>query len=137
MNNSLKEAIREAVERPAHIIAAAQACASDLMNGPAYAQKPASGEWTDFCEDDWSHQPEDFEGVPESVYAGKVGDILRDFISELPTLYSNGDQDEAFENEPNGEEIDGEWFEPEPYFEIDSSQVVEALFGATIAKEFR
>lgn len=135
MREDLKDAIRSAVNVPDHIKQAAYACASDLMNGPAYSQKPESGNWEDFEEDDWGHVPSDFEN-PISVYAGPVGEMLRDFINEIPTLYTNQDQDDVFENAPQGEEIDGEWCEPEPYFEVSSDQVIEALFGKTIAKEF-
>lgn len=138
MRESLKNAVREAVQVPAHIREAAAACASDLMNGPRYARLPVSGRWEDFSEDDWSPLAGDLEGQVSGVYTGPVGDMLRGFIQELPsTLYADEDQEFASTEQPVGEEVDGEWIEASPYFEIDSAQIVEALFGQTISREFR
>lgn len=138
MRESLRTAIRDAVEVPAHVREAAAACASDLLNGLRYARMPASGSWTDFGEDDWSALPDDLEGKVTSVYSGPVGDMLRGFIADLPsTLYADEDQEFVSTDEPQGEEVDGEWIEASPYVEIGSGQIVEALFGDTIAREFR
>lgn len=137
MRDSLKTAIRDAVAVPAHIREAAAACASDLMNGPRYARIPASGRWEDFSEDDWSALPEDLEGEVTNVYSGPVGDMLRAFLSEMPsTLYADEDQEFVSTDQPQGEEVDGEWIEASPYVEVGQSQIVEAVFGSTIAREF-
>ena len=138
MRDSLKAAIRETIAVPDHIREAAIACASDLMNGPRYARLPASGSWKDFGEDDWSGLPSDLEGDVTGVYSGPVGDMLREFIADMPsTLYADEDQEFVSTDEPQGEEIDGEWIEASPYLQIEGGQIVEALFGATIAREFR
>ncbi|MFZ3481648.1 hypothetical protein [Sphingomonas sp. 3-13AW] len=137
MRDSLVTAIRETVDVPPHIRAAAAACAADLLHGPRFAVLPASGDWKSFTEDHWSALPEDLEGDTTGVYAGPVGDMLREFIQELPsTLYADVDQEFVSTEEPRGEEIDGEWFEPDPAIEIGSRQIVQALFGETISKEF-
>lgn len=138
MKDSLTTAIREAVPVPAHVRAAAEACAADLLHGPQYAAMPKEGGWESFGEDDWTQIPSDLEGDVTPVYTGPVGDMLRAFIADLPsTMYADEDQEEAFADEPQAEEVDGETFEPAPYYEIGSSQIVEALFGVTISREFR
>jgi hypothetical protein len=138
MRESLKAAIREAVTVPAYIREAATACAADLLGGPQFARKPESGSWDDFGEDDWGPLAEDLDGEISQVYTGPVGKMLRDFIQELPSsLYADEDQDSVMTDEPQGEEVDGEWYEPGPYYEIGSREIVEALFGETIAREFR
>lgn len=137
MRESLVGAIRDAVTVPAHIRAAATACASDLLHGPRYAVLPASGRWEDFSEDHWSAVPSDLEGNVTSVYAGPVGDMLRDFIRDMPsTLYADEDQEFVSVTEPEAEEIDGETIDPSPYFAIEGRQIVEAVFGPTISREF-
>jgi len=137
MRTTLAAAIRDAVPVPAHIRQAAAACASDLMNGPRYARLPATGRWEDFTEDDWAALPSDLEGPTSGVYAGPVGDMLRGFISEMPsTLYADEDQEFVSTEEPAGEEVDGEWMDAPPSIEIDGRQIVEAVFGETIAREF-
>lgn len=137
MRKSLACAIREAVPVPAHIRAAATACSSDLLNGPCYARMPTSGRWEDFSEDDWSALASDLDGNVSGVYAGPVGDMLREFIGEMPsTLYADEDQESVSTEEPGAEEIDGEIFEPSPYSTVEGRQIVEAVFGSTIAHEF-
>lgn len=137
MKQSLMEAIREAVPVPAHIRAAAAACSYDLLFGPLHARKPASGDWADFSEDDYAPVADDLGPQTTQVYTGPVGEMLREFISELPsTLYADEDQEFVSADEPEGEEIDGEWTEPSPYLAVEGRQIVEALFGPTISKEF-
>lgn len=138
MRDNVKTAIREAVRVPEHIRIAASACASDLLQGPAYARVPEEGDWTKLTEDDISPIRSDLEGEITQVYTGPVGDMLREFISDLPTVYVDED-DFAHLSEPEGveDEESGEVFEPTPYREMSNGDVVEALFGPTIAKEFR
>lgn len=137
MRESLRTAIREAIEVPAHIRQAAAACASDLTNGPRYARLPASGRWEDFSEDDWAALPSDLDGPTSGVYAGPVGNMLRDFIGEMPSaLYADEDQEFVSTEEPTCEEIDGETIEPAPYVLIEGRQIVEAVFGEVISREF-
>jgi hypothetical protein len=40
------------------------------------------------------------------------------------------------ESEPEGEEFDGEWLDPCPYWAVEGRDLVEAIFGRTIAREF-
>ena len=137
MRDSLATAIREAIPVPAHIREAATACASDLQHGPRYACMPASGRWEDFSEDDWAALASDLEGEISSVYAGPVGDMLRAFIQDMPsTLYADEDQEFVSTQEPEAEELDGELIGTSPYFAIEGQQIVEALFGPIISREF-
>jgi hypothetical protein len=137
MRDSLKTAIREAVPVPAHVREAATACATDLLSGPQFARRPESGNWEDFGEDDWGPLREDLEGDVTQVYSGPVGDMVRDFVRELPSsLYADEDQESVSTDEPEGEEVDGEWIEASPYFVVEDRQIVEALFGETMAREF-
>ncbi len=137
MRASLAAAIRDAVPVPSHIAAAARACASDLLHGPRYARMPSSGSWKDFSEDDWAVVPSDLEGEVSNVYAGPVGNMLREFIQDMPsTLYADEDQEFVSTEEPTSEEIDGEILEASPYVVVEGRQIVEALFGPTISREF-
>jgi hypothetical protein len=133
MNKYLVEAVKEAVPVPAHIKIAAMACASDLLHGPCYVQKPKSGKWEDISEDDWSHIPADLEGEISQVYGGELGNALRDFINEIPTLYTDEDKESVFFSPLDSEE---EGIEEDPVFELERKQIVEALFGKVISKEF-
>lgn len=136
MNKYLVEAIQEAVPVPAHIKLAARACAADLMHGPCYVQKPKSGKWEDISEDDWSHIPSDLEGEVSQVYSGDLGNALRDFINEIPALYADEDRESVMFSPIEGEEVDGEWIEGQPSFELERREILEALFGKTISTEF-
>lgn len=143
MNKSnLFAAVADLITVPAHINAAANACRYDLMHGPSYVRIPA-GDVTKFTDDDLATFRDDAsEGAePDDViaetYISPVADALREFIVELPgTLYYDDDCGCISETEPEGEEVDGEWFDPSPYYIVESRDVVEALFGQTIAREF-
>lgn len=138
MRDSVKTAVREAIVVPPHIKVAAEACAADLMHGPRFARTPEGEDWTKLTEDDVSPIASDLEGAVTQVYSGPVGDLLREFIAELPTAYVDED-DFVHTSEPEGieDEETGEVFGPTPYSELPAREVVEALFGATIAHEFR
>lgn len=137
MRDALKKAIREAVPVPSHIREAAVACATDLRSGPQYACMPDSGLWSDFSEDDWGPIPGDLEGKVEGVYAGAVGNMLREFIQDMPgELFADEDEEFISAQEPQGEDVDGEWMEPGPYRVICSKSILSALFGDTISREF-
>lgn len=135
MREAVKTAIREAVAVPAHIRVAAAACASDLMHGPRFARRPEKG-WEALTEDDVSPIASDLDGEVTQVYSGAVGDLLREFISDLPTLYLDED-DFVHTSEPEAYEEDGETIEPGAYSELQAASVTEALFGETISREFR
>lgn len=135
MRESVKNYVRESVTIPAHVRIAAGACAADLMHGPRFAREPKDG-WEKLTEDDVSPIASDLDGKVTQVYQGPVGDLLRDFIAELPTLYIDED-DCIHTSEPESYELDGEMMDPASYCELASTSVVEALFGTTIAHEFR
>lgn len=139
MRESLISAIRDAIVVPSHVKEAATACATDLMHGPQYCIRPKSGDWKDFTEEHWAPLASDLEGGPVlSVYSGPVGGMLRDFISELPsTMYADEDQEHVSSEEPVGEDVDGEWIDAGAYCEIEHREIIEALFGSTISREFR
>lgn len=154
MIKGLDKAIREVVEVPAYIDVASNMCRYDLMYGPAYARLP-QGDVTKITDDDLSTLYRDAEESCEEgdcvveVYTSEVGDALRTYIDDLPsTLYYDDDCGCVMTREPEGEEFDtgevdddGEpimqWCEPTPYYVLGSRDIVEALFGRTIAREFR
>lgn len=130
---------------PDHIHAAANAVRYDLLHGPAYCRIP-QGDMTKFTDDDFATYPDDLDteagDIVCNAYAGPVGDALRDFIAALPSsLYIETQSDGVMTSEPEGYEDDetGEWVEPDwsDFVALDSSDIVAALFGRTIAREFR
>lgn len=138
------------IEIPAHIAAAAAACRYDLLYGPCFSQKPESGKWEDFTTDYFASLYADLEGEITETYTGPVGNMLRDFLEDLPsTLYVDEDGSFIGEHEPEAEFIEDEsgednldgtmgfWCDPSPYYVLDRREIVEALFGQTIAREFR
>lgn len=145
MKDSLATALRGHVPVPAHINAAANAVRYDLMHGPAFVRIP-QGDVTRFTDDDLATFYSDAKEGAEpgdivcECYTSPVADALRAFIEELPgTLYYDDDCGCVMESEPEGELDDesGEWIEPAPYYAVESRDIVEALFGRTIAGEFR
>lgn len=141
MSDSMNKAIREFLPVPAYVAVCANMCRYDLLHGPAFARLPAEGIKA-ITNDDLATLYEDVEESCEEgdtvveVYCSVVGDTLRDWLAFLPTLYYEEWSGCVCDSEPQGEEVDGEWYEPE-YSVVSDSDVVEALFGRTIAREFR
>lgn len=136
------EALSGVVDAPEHIKACAAAVRYDLLYGPAWAAIPPAGIEA-FTVDMFATYFDDLEQLKEEghtveeVYTGRVGDALREYIENLPgELYYDADAGDVMASEPEGEEIDGEWYEPAPYYALSARDVVEALFGKTIATEF-
>src|SRR5271168_2825652 len=91
----------------------------DLWSGPI-----------NFCEECGADHLEDCSC--EVVYAGftKACGIVSDWLDEnVNTLYWLVDCENLSTEEPQGEEIDGEYCEPEGYYVIDRKDVVNILFG--------
>jgi hypothetical protein len=146
------DSIRSAYPVAPHIAAAALAVRYDLLHGPSYSLIPAAG-ITAFNADSFASFASDLDGAAGSItetYSGPVGDALRDFIGDLPgALYVDESGYLIGEREPDGEWLnaDGEpcgpyddgaeWQESESYYVLDSRELVAALFGETIAREFR
>jgi hypothetical protein len=137
------QAVREYVELPSHIRVCANMIYYDLTHGPAFARIPAAGieaitdDHLATIRSDAEDECEPGDRVVE-VYTGPIADALRAFIDDLPsTLYVDDDAECVMDTEPQGEEIDGEWCEPTPYFTLEGRTIVEAVFGPTIAREFR
>ena len=128
-----KEAVRVHIEVPAHIRAIAQACAYDLNYGPAYCEDIEPHEFT---ADSYATFPDDLDS-PVELYTSRAADALREYLSELPTLYYEDWSGCVLDSEPEPyvDDETGELIEPE-YGEIHRSDIVEALFGRTIAREF-
>jgi hypothetical protein len=141
MSDSMLKAIREFLPVPAYVAVCANMVRYDLLHGPAFARLPAEGIKA-ITDDDLALLYSDaFESCDEGdsvvcVYESVVADTLRDWLAFLPTLYYEEWSGDVTDSEPQGEEIEGEWYEPE-YREVSDSDVVEALFGRTIAREFR
>lgn len=136
---------------PPHIMAAASACRYDLLHGPSYSLIPTAGIEA-FTVDHYASFAADLDaesGAVTETYCGPVGDALRDFIADLPgAVYVDESGYVIGEREPEGEYLgpdyepcsaydDGaEYHDPEPYYKVTQRDVVAALFGAVIAREF-
>lgn len=148
MANKIETEIETAVENhfkvPSHIMACASAIRYDLMHGPSFAAIPNTG-IESFTVDHYASDYESLENMTdckiEETYIGIVAQTLRDYISNLPSeMWYDSQCGYLSENEPEGYEDDetGEWIEPEwsDYYKLERSNIVAALFGKTIAKEF-
>ena len=144
VKTEMQNAIREYIAVPAHIKACASAIAYDLLHGPSWSIV-RGGDITQFTEDDFAAYAEDLEG-PESeiseTYSGPVAEALRQFIDDLPgDLYYESWSGCILNSEPEGyqDEDTGEWIEPDysDYLQISGEDITQALFGKTIAHEFR
>jgi hypothetical protein len=139
MQQSIKRAIAEHFDVPKEIRSIASACAYDLLYGPIYVgfNNPADP----FSHDAVSSLPDDLDeyGRQEALYVSPFAERLRDYIENLPSQGYVEDWSETFsETEPEAyEDEDGETIEPSDYWIVDQRQIVEALFGKTIAFEFR
>jgi hypothetical protein len=146
-NDRFKAAIVAAIDVPDHITACARACYYDLMHGPSWSRIP-QGDVARFTVDDYGSIREDMEDESESgdlieeTYTGKVGDALRAFIDNLPSqCWIDCDSDCYSESEPESsyQDDEGEWHECylDDTCQLDRSDIVAALFGQTISREFR
>jgi hypothetical protein len=143
---------------PAHIEACATACRNDLLFGPSFVRIPW-GNLENFTEDDFATLYEDVADecddvcgdVVEETYTGRVGNALRAFIDDLPSeVWIETDsgivqeyEPDQFEENPDYDPED-EYSGPEMYerdmsgiWHINQRDIIEALFGTIIAKEFR
>lgn len=116
---------------------------------------------TTFSEDLEEEYFPEFGDRIEETYTGQVGNALRAFIDDLPTeAWVDTDCGDYMSTEPrawfdeDAEPVDyddsddneddtesrprGEWIEPDwqSIYSIGRSEIIEALFGTTIAREF-
>ena len=147
MNKDVIESIESAIPVPAYIAAIANACRYDLLHGPSWLRLPAGDiqQVNDDCLATYRADLED-EMQPgdtlEETYCGKAADALRDFIDELPSEgFVEGSCVSFSTKEPEGfmDEETGEYIEPwcDDVYRVLKKEIVEALFGKTIAREFR
>jgi hypothetical protein len=154
MRQDVKTAIRDHITIPDHIHACAIAVAYDLNHGPACVLI-REGKIENLTPDDiysiWQDAEEDQSPGDVIAWAyDQPAETLRDFISNLPgTLYVDTDSGSVSDCEPeSGEfttEIDEDgctieiWYDNDmsSIYECDSRDIVLALFGQTIAREFR
>lgn len=140
----LAKALAKHITVPAHIIVCANMVRYDLLHGPAFARLP-HGDVTQITNDDLATLYSDAEDLRENdddkiveVYPSIIGDTLRDFVDDLSsTLYYDDDCGCIMDSEPQGEEIDGEWYEPSDYYTLTGKDIIDGLFGRTIANEFK
>lgn len=143
---------------PEYILAIAAAVASDILHGPKYVWLK-DGTAESFDEDlVYSHgeYPDDEERQRYladdwygPLYTSPAADALSAFIDNLPQLYIDEDGC-VTDSEPSSDPMDyvdedDEYavsgahrsIEVPEYWEIDGRDLVEVLFGRTIAREFR
>lgn len=140
MKDSVKMAVREFVNAPEMLQKIAGAVCYDLLHGPTYVVAP-DGDWSKWTPDHHATFSGDLEeyGRPVSTYTSELANHLRSYIRDMPgTLYVDIDAECVTDQEPEGEtdEETGEWYEPQPYYKLETSDIVEAVFGKTIAREF-
>lgn len=151
IQTDITAAVRTYVQVPAHIAAIAGACAADLLFGPRYT---ADCEPEAFDADSVATFPDDVEGTPVELYTSRAADALRAFLSDsVPSVvYVDADAGVVIgESEPDSSEecpecggdgcdiCDGSGrIEAcmESIYQVDSRDIVTALFGQTIAREF-
>lgn len=159
-SETIRRAIRDHISVPPHIAFVADAIARDLTYGPAWVILPGGDveALTDDCDVYYlrADAEEDCEEGDKivSAYGKTMTGALRDFIDNLPsTLYVDTDAGYATESEPESqwsemvmqEDEEGNEYEEEVWhdedmsnwFECDWRDIVAALFGDTIAREFR
>lgn len=166
MKAQIVDAVLDHITPPQRIKDIANAIFSDLMYGPKYAVAPG-GDWSKWTEDytgDYTQVEELSEhGDPVPVFTSPLAKELRDYLDDLPSelWYDNqsgciltsapeAEFDEEFFNEAleawkadpdHDEEPQKEDYMDEPDWSeittLDRGIIVEALFGKTIAKEFR
>lgn len=138
------EPVAAFIEVPAHIRAIANAVAYDLLHGPSYLLLPG-GEITNVNDDCVATFRDDLDAdeaagdLVEETYVGKAAIALRGFLDEMPTqLWLDTESDCVQDTAPEGEEVDGEWCEPfyEDFVLFERREIIEAVFGSTIAREF-
>lgn len=152
---TITQAIREACAIPPYLEACADAVRYDLLYGPSFSRIPAAGVEA-FTADDFATFASDLEleegDTLTETYVGPVADALASFIDALPsTLYVDAESGCVIGvREPEGEWLHGdtmepcepddegaEYFEPCEYYALEGRDIVAALFGRTIAHEFR
>ena len=159
--NPLKESILNAIREhigtiPPHVQACASAIRYDLMHGPSWSLIP-QGNIELFTADHYATFREDLEeeiqeldgDILEETYVGIVAQTLRDYIDGLPcALYVEENSGFVSNCEPEGEWLNedyepcdsddegAQWFEPEQYYTVERKNIVESIFGRTIAREF-
>lgn len=144
LENDIAIALEALYPVPAYIAACAGAVRHDLLYGPCFAAVPKEGIEA-FTEDHYATLYEDLVDVPnaaiEEVYVGRVAEALRAFINDLPAdLWFDADCGCIMESEPEAwfDDEAEEWVEPytEATYKLDWDDIVKALFGKTIAREF-
>jgi len=153
-SKAVTQSLRDQFEVPPHIEACANAIRYDLTHGPTWARIPARG-MTCFTDDDYATFPEDLDDRMEpgdtkaETYCSLVADTLRDWLDSFTVCYVDADGEYLGGREPQGEYLDedGEpceddaesatYYAPYPYYECGPLDITRALFGDTIANEFR
>ena len=140
-----KDTISKHFAIPAYINACASAVYYDLMHGPSWSRIP-QGDVTKFTADDYATYRDDLEDekrpgdLIEETYVGQVGKTLRAYLNELPSIWYDAFDGNVLTSEPQGYEDDetGEYIEPDysEIYELESRDLIEVLFGKTIAREF-
>lgn len=143
------------INPPAHIIECANAVRADLLFGPRYAHIP-DDDITKFDNQLHTADCTSLSEIPEPfapVYSGPVGNALREYIEDMPSELYVDEDGYVSEDEPEGYSDDcpecGHLDDPNPdcpscdgsgevwYKTLSHIEIVTAVFGRTIATEFR
>ena len=142
-----KNEIREHFKIPDYIENCARAIRYDLLYGPSWSLIPKGAIQLFTSTDMFAQLREDMEldkqagDDIEETYTGKVAKALRNYLDDLPSeSYYDTFAGEYLKSKPKGfQDDDGTWVEPnlDDLCKLESRDLVEILFGKTIAREFR
>jgi hypothetical protein len=121
----MNEDITEHFPVPADIQKLADMANNDLYNGPTYLD--GDGNVVSMFDDvETGITAFDFVGA-----CARVSDWCGD---NLNRVYYDQECGEVMDREPEGEQDElGDWYEPAPYYEVDSTEVKRLLFGRELA----
>lgn len=152
MQSDALDAVRNHITIPDHIAAIAGAIRYDLLHGPTFAII-RDNDVTKFTADDFSTDYDCLDVGPKDrvvqTYVAPLADALRKFIDDLPSeLWYDIQSGYVQDSEPEAdmyedEDEDGNIFQVrceiswEDWMTLERDDIVTALFGKTIAQEFR
>lgn len=124
MDKQTRKAIKERfADMPKDVERAGRLASWDLWNGPLTCCEECGSDSLSTC-------------ACEHPYPGfqRACDVVSRWADEnVGTLYLEIDTGYVSSEEPQGEEIDGEYVEPLPYYVIERGDILAALFGRELA----
>jgi len=122
---SMNQHITEHFPIPEEIQKLANMANNDLYNGPTYLD--GDGNVVSMFDDVET-------GITAFDFVGACATVADWCGDNLNRVYYDAECGEVMEKEPEGDEDEeGNWIEPGPYYEVDSTEVKRLLFGRELA----